>query len=146
MKAGTTPVVKDPKDLKELRQRLTARGVQPSAQRLAVAQYVLSTEDHPSADEIWQKVRARFPMISRATVYNTLTLFCDKGLLTALQLSPGRTVYDPKRERHHHFVDDGSGRVYDLPWDALGVSRIESLRGFDVRDYQVVVRGRRKRS
>lgn len=131
----------------EIKERLKARGVQPSAQRVAVASYVLLTDDHPAADEVWQRVRARFPMISRATVYNTLQLFCDQGLLTALQLVPGRTVYDPKRDRHHHFVDETTGRVHDLPWDALSVGRIESLRhaGYDIRDYQVVVRGRRKR-
>lgn len=129
----------------EVREQLEAHGVQPSAQRVAVANYVLFTDEHPSADEVWQKVRAKFPMLSRATVYNTLQLFCDRGLLTALQLQPGRTVYDPKRDRHHHFVDEATGRIHDLPWEALSVTRIESLRGIDVRDYQVVVRGRRKR-
>lgn len=129
----------------EVREQLEAHGVQPSAQRMAVASYVLFTDEHPSADEVWQKVRAKFPMLSRATVYNTLQLFCDRGLLTPLQLQPGRTVYDPKRDRHHHFVDEATGRIHDLPWEALSVTRIDSLRGIDVRDYQVVVRGRRKR-
>ncbi|MFW6198056.1 MAG: Fur family transcriptional regulator, partial [Myxococcota bacterium] len=49
---------------------LRAHGVQPSAQRVAVADYVLRTEEHPSADQVFARVRSGFPMISRATVYN----------------------------------------------------------------------------
>jgi len=56
---------------------LKERGVQPSAQRVAVAKYALTTHDHPSADEVWERVRRTLPTISRATVYNTLNLFAD---------------------------------------------------------------------
>ncbi|HSN81499.1 MAG TPA: transcriptional repressor, partial [Polyangiales bacterium] len=54
---------------------LEERGIKPSAQRVAVAEFVLHTDAHPSADEVWSRVRERFPMVSRATVYNTLNLF-----------------------------------------------------------------------
>ncbi|NJN14619.1 MAG: transcriptional repressor [Planctomycetes bacterium] len=122
---------------------LRRQGIHPSAQRVAVGAYVLRTEDHPSADEVWARVRKKFPMISRATVYNTLHLFERKGLLVALNLAEGRVVFDPKTERHHHFVDETSGRIYDVPWDALRVRNVERLRGYRVKDYQVVLRGRR---
>ena len=82
---------------------LQQRGINPSAQRVAVAQYVLHTEDHPSADEVWTRVRKRFPHVSRATVYNTLNLFVEKGLLRQFVLTEGRVVFDPKIEDHHHF-------------------------------------------
>jgi Fe2+ or Zn2+ uptake regulation protein len=74
---------------------LRSHGIQPSAQRLAVAAYVLDTEAHPSAEQVWGRVRERFPMISRATVYNTLNLFVEKGLLRQLALSEGSVVFDP---------------------------------------------------
>ncbi len=124
---------------------LRARGIQPSAQRLAVAQYVLRTDAHPSADQVWARVRARFPMISRATVYNTLHLFVDQGLLRQLVLAEGKVVFDPHVARHHHFVDDATGEILDVPWDALDVRRVEALKGVKVREYQVVLRGRRAR-
>ena len=95
------------------------------------------------ADEVWERVRRRFPMVSRATVYNTLNLFVDKGLLQALVLAEGKVVFDPKVDRHHHFVDDATGAIHDVPWEALQVKNVESLRGFDVRQYQVVLRGRK---
>jgi Fe2+ or Zn2+ uptake regulation protein len=123
---------------------LRKHGIQPSAQRIAVAEYVLDTLDHPSADQVWDRVRRRFPMLSRATVYNTLNLFVRKGLLRELVLAEGRVVFDPKVEPHHHFIDERTGRIHDVPWNAVRVSRIDSLRGFDVREYQVVMRGRRQ--
>lgn len=122
---------------------LRAHGVQPSAQRVAVGEYVLSTDEHPSADEVWARVRTSFPMVSRATVYNTLNLFVSKGLLRQLHLAEGKVVFDPKVEAHHHFIDETTGAIYDIPWDSLAVANVEGLEGFRVREYQVVLRGTR---
>jgi Fur family iron response transcriptional regulator len=125
---------------------LRDHGINPSAQRVAVAQYVLHTDEHPSADEVWTRVRERFPQVSRATVYNTLHLFVEKGLLRQFALTEGRVVFDPKTSDHHHFIDDDSGKIHDVPWDAIRVSDVASLDGFEVREYQVVMRGKRNRN
>ena len=98
---------------------LERNGIQPSAHRVAVGEYVLTTTDHPSADRVWAKVRQRFPMISRATVYNTLNLFVEKKLLRELHLAPDSVVFDPN-------------------------SKIEKMRNVEVRDYSVVMHGRRR--
>ena len=124
---------------------LKEHGINPSAQRVAVAQYVLYTDEHPSADEVWTRVRGRFPHISRATVYNTLNLFVKKGLLRQFVLTEGRVVFDPKTDDHHHFVDEDSGKIHDVPWDAVKISNAPKLEGFEVREYQVVMRGTRTR-
>ena len=123
---------------------LEEHGIKPSAQRVAVAEFVLHTDAHPSADEVWSQVRARFPMVSRATVYNTLNLFVHKGLIRQLTLTGGRVVFDPKVEKHHHVIDEETGRIYDVPWNALRVSRVDDIEGFDVETYQVVLRGKKK--
>jgi Fur family iron response transcriptional regulator len=124
---------------------LRAHGIQPSAQRLAVAEYVLHTDAHPSADQVFAEVRSRVPMISRATVYNTLNLFVRRKLLRQLVLAEGKVVFDPHLAPHHHFVDDATGAIHDVPWDALDVRRVDALKGVQVREYQVVLRGRRTR-
>lgn len=124
---------------------LERRGVQPSAQRLAIARYVLFTEEHPSADQVFAKVKQALPMVSRATVYNTLNLFVDKGLLRAHVLAEGRVVFDPNLSPHHHFIDEDTGAIHDVPWSALAVTNVDSLEGFDVHEYQVVLRGKKKR-
>ena len=123
---------------------LRKHGIQPSAQRVAVAQYVLFTEDHPSADQVLQKVKASFPMISRATVYNTLNLLVRKKVIRELVLAEGKIVFDPKLDAHHHFIDEATGLISDVPWDAVQVTNVERIKGFDVREYQVVMRGRAK--
>ena len=122
---------------------LEQAGIQPSAQRVAVAEYVLGTDHHPSAEQVWARVKEGFPMLSRATVYNTLNLFVEKGLLRELVLAEGKVVFDPKLSPHHHFIDDDTQRIVDIPWEALQVKHVDTLDGFDVREYQVVLRGRR---
>jgi Fur family iron response transcriptional regulator len=131
---------------RETLQALTEHGIQPSAQRVAVADYVLYTSDHPSADQVWAQVKRSFPMLSRATVYNTLNLFTDKGLLRELVLSEGKVVFDPKLDPHHHFLDEETGEIVDVPWSALDVRRVHNLSGFEVREYQVVMRGKKTRA
>ncbi|KPK16160.1 MAG: hypothetical protein AMJ62_06630 [Myxococcales bacterium SG8_38] len=123
---------------------LEKHGIKPSAQRVAVAEFVLHTDAHPSADEVWSRVRERFPMVSRATVYNTLNLFVEKGLIRQLTLTGGRVVFDPNVEKHHHFIDEETGRIYDVPWEALRVSRVDDIDGFEVHAYQVVLRGKKR--
>ena len=124
---------------------LRDHGINPSAQRVAVAQYVLHTDEHPSADEVWTRVRKRFPHVSRATVYNTLNLFVEKGLLRQFVLTEGRVVFDPNTDDHHHFIDEDSGKIHDVPWDAVKFSNVPKLDGFEVREYQVVMRGKKAR-
>lgn len=123
---------------------LRSKGIQPSAQRVAVARYVLYTDEHPTADRVWAAVKQDFPVISRATVYNTLNLFVDKGLLQSPALDEGAAVFDANTERHHHFIDVDSGRVIDIPVEHLQVEGVHELEGFDVQDFTVVLRGRRQ--
>ena len=132
MKRDETAVLKD-------------HGIQPSPQRVAVAEYILHTDQHPSADEVWTSVKSRFPLLSRATVYNTLNLFVEKGLIRQFVLTEGRTVFDPMTRDHHHFIDEESGKIHDVPWDAITVSDVPRIRGFEIREYQVVMRGRKTR-
>jgi len=130
--------------MRDLLVALRQSGIQPTAQRLAVAQFVLEARSHPTADEVWEKVRRKSPTLSRATVYNTLNLFVEKGLLRTQAVREGALVFDPLVTRHHHFIDEESGEIYDVPWDAVKVTGEKTLRGYEVKDYQVVMRGKRR--
>jgi Fur family transcriptional regulator, iron response regulator len=123
---------------------LRTKGIQPTPQRLAVARFVLGTSTHPTADEVWERARRKYPTLSRATVYNTLNLLVDEGLLKARVITEGAVVFDPHVGRHHHFVDEATGQIHDIPWGAIRVSGESALRGFEVREYQVVMKGRRR--
>lgn len=122
-------------------EELRRHDIQPSVHRVAIARFVLHTDEHPTADQVWQKVKKELPVVSRATVYNTLNLFAGKGLLTQLYLADGVVVFDPKVDKHHHFIDESTGRIHDVPWGDVQVCHVEDLDQFEVRDYQVVMRG-----
>jgi Fur family peroxide stress response transcriptional regulator len=119
-------------------------GIQPTPQRVAVVEYALNAKSHPSADEVWDNARKKCPTVSRATVYNTLNLLVEKGLLRTQTLKEGTVVFDPNAGKHHHFIDEETGVIYDIPWESLTVNGNESLEQFDIHEYQVVLRGRKK--
>lgn len=119
--------------------------IQPTPQRIAVVEYVLKSNTHPSADEVLSNARKKCPTVSRATVYNTLHLLVEKGLLGMQTIKEGAVVFDPNVERHHHFIDEDTGDIFDIPWDQLEVTGKEKLRDFEIVEFQVILRGRRKK-
>jgi Fur family iron response transcriptional regulator len=119
-------------------------GIPATPQRIAVAEFVLNTDSHPTADQVWAKMRERGRALSRATVYNTLNLFVKKGLIKPQPLREGIVVFDGNVGPHHHFIDEKTGRIHDVPWEALSVTGEKSLQDFEVHEYQVVLRGRKR--
>jgi len=119
--------------------------IQPTPQRIAVVEYVLKSKAHPSADDVLSYARKKCPTVSRATVYNTLNLLVEKGLLGMQTIKGGAVVFDPNIEKHHHFIDNDTGDIYDIPWDQLQVRGKENLKDFEITELQVIMRGRRKK-
>ena len=119
--------------------------IQPTPQRIAVVECVLRSKAHPTADEVLISARRKCPTVSRATVYNTLNLLAEKGLVSMKTLREGAVVFDPNVEKHHHFIDDETGDIYDIPWGQLEVKGKEKLRDFEISEFQVILRGRRKK-
>jgi len=120
-------------------------GIRPTLPRLAVAKVMLANHGHPSADQVWELVKTEFPAVSRATVYNVLELFAARGLVRRRIISGPHAVYDPVTARHHHLVDEASGRVYDIPWEAVSLPEHLAVPGFDVAEFYLVIKGTKKR-
>jgi len=120
--------------------------IQPTPQRIAVVEYVLESNDHPSADEVLTHARRKCPTVSRATVYNTLNLLVKRGLLKTQVLKEGTVIFDPNVSEHHHLIDEETGEVYDIPWDQLEVRGTDQLGDFEISDYQVIIHGRRRKN
>jgi Fe2+ or Zn2+ uptake regulation protein len=119
--------------------------IQPTPQRIAVVECVLNTKSHPTADDVLISARRKCPTVSRATVYNTLNLLVEKGLIGMQTIREGAVVFDPNVEKHHHFIDDDTGDIYDIPWDQLEIRGKEKLKDFEISEFQVILRGRRKK-
>ena len=60
-------------------------------------------------------------------------------------IKEGAVVFDPNVEKHHHFIDNDTGDIYDIPWDQLRVNGKEKLKDFEITEFQVIMRGRKKK-
>ena len=101
----------------EMLASLRASGLKVTPQRLAIVRELAADETHPTAQELFERLRATQPTMSFATVYNTLDALANAGLCAALSLSPGPTRFDPNMVPHHHAVCDRCGRVRDVCLD-----------------------------
>ncbi|KAB8039453.1 transcriptional repressor [Silvanigrella paludirubra] len=99
----------------EIEERLKKSGVAATAQRIAICKFVLCEADHPTAEDIKNWTDANFPKLSRATVYNTLDVLVQAGMLKELKLPhTGKVVYDTNVGDHYHFLDSASGKLFDI--------------------------------
>jgi Fur family transcriptional regulator, peroxide stress response regulator len=108
-------------DSEEIQQRLhqfaramRQSGLKSTPQRLQIFREVSSSGDHPDAESVWKAVRGVMPNVSLDTVYRTLWLFVDLGLISTLAPDRERTRFDANSRPHHHFRCTECGTVYDF--------------------------------
>jgi Fur family peroxide stress response transcriptional regulator len=99
-------------------ERLRRAGLKLTPQRLAIVRELADDLTHPTAQELFERLKASMPTMSFATVYNTLDALAASGLCAARTLAPGATRFDPNTEPHHHAVCDECGAIFDLPAEA----------------------------
>jgi len=122
-------------------------GLKPTEQRVRIAEILMQTPKHMTADQILAIVRASNRPISKATVYNTLKALCDHGLIRQIHLDPERSVYDSTRAPHHHFHDLDTGELRDIGPEEIEFSRFPAIpEGMEAEGIEVVIRLRRKQS
>mgnify|MGYP001050248725 CR=1 FL=1 len=125
--------------LEHLLHELRQRGCRLTPQRLAILRAVLSSEEHPTAEQIHTQVRAEFPMTSLATVYNTLGLLKEMGAVLEIGLGYGSTRFDGLRpEPHPHLICTQCHAILDadLPeMEQLGET-VRQATGFQVKSHR----------
>jgi Fur family iron response transcriptional regulator len=127
----------------EIARRLIAAGVFPTKQRLDVGLVILAKPQHLSADQIIAGIRAMGSRVSKATVYNTLNLFCERGLLRTVEVDPTRHYYDSTIDAHHHFYNVDTGEITDIPLGAISLQVGTALPpGTEQAGVEVVIRVR----
>ena len=92
-----------------------------------VGQVILSRPQHLSAEQIISQVQASGSRVSKATVYNTLNLFCERGLLRTVNVDPTRQFYDPTTTNHHHFYNEDTGELVDIAPNAVAFATMPEL-------------------
>lgn len=95
-------------------QRLADHGIKPSAQRIAIMQYLMSHFTHPTVEDVYNGLTRRLPTLSRTTVYNTLRMFAEHNAALMLTIDDHHVCYDGNTTPHVHFICRQCGKVFDL--------------------------------
>jgi Fur family iron response transcriptional regulator len=138
------PIAHFPVSREQVARRLRECGVAPTEQRLEIARVLFSLGMHVSAEQILAMVNERAARVSKATVYNTLKLFREKGLVREVIVDPQRVFYDPNVAPHHHFYDVDSGVLTDFSADHISISGLPDLpEGVVEEGVEIIIRTRR---
>ena len=117
--------------------------VQITAMVERVAVWVQRTDLSALGDQILKWVNSRYAETSKATVYNTLNLFCERGLLRTVEVDPTRHYYDSTIDAHHHFYNVDTGEITDIPLGAISLQvGTELPPGTEQAGVEVVIRVR----
>ena len=123
--------------------RLTSHGAKPTTQRLKLAELVFERPQHVSAEQLLQSARARGIRVSKATVYNTLNLFVECGLLRELVVDRDRVYYDSTVHAHHHFYNVDTGEMIDIPAESVSFAGVPAApAGTEQDGVDVIIRVR----
>ena len=95
------------------------QGIKATHQRTEILRELVATQEHPDAETIYARVRRRIPTISLDTVYRTLRMLEDMGIIARVGSIRVRTRFDANTDRHHHFVCCECGMIGDFYSDAL---------------------------
>ena len=98
-------------------QKYRDKGLKLTPQRLAILEYLDGNKSHPSADDIYSEIRKKYPMMSFATVYNTIETLKKRGELVELTIDPERRHYDPDTSHHHHLICKTCKKIADIHKD-----------------------------
>lgn len=122
---------------------LRESGVRITPQRHAILEYLIATESHPTADDIFKALEKDFPNMSVATVYNNLKVFRNTGLVKELTYGDSSSRFDFASHDHYHIICDNCGKIVDFHHPSLlEVEHLAShMTGFKVNSHRLEVYG-----
>jgi len=100
-------------------------------QRLAVMDYLKGNKEHPSAENIYRAIKAKYPTISLATIYNTLEALKNHGIVQELQIDPRKKRYDSDTTSHNHLMCIECGRVEDI-YEERALENVETIKRYKI--------------
>lgn len=125
----------------ELIRILKEAGIKPTSQRVLILDYLMNHPDHPSSEQIYQSLHSEVSVLSRATVYNTVNIFKEKGLIRVLDTGDEVAHYDIDLSDHAHFQCRKCRRIWNIGLPAKAESSLVLPEGFKAEDLQVLVKG-----
>ena len=132
-------------DHQRISEKLETHGIHATVQRIRIAELLFARDQHLTAEQVIRLLGKNGMRVSKATVYNTLNLFADKGLLKTLAVDRDRGRFDSNTLPHHHFHIEGTGELIDVPPGAIEFAKLPSLPpGTEPIGVEVVIRVRRR--
>ena len=125
-------------------ERCEANGLRMTGQRRVIADVLGEAEDHPDVEELYARAAAVDANISLATVYRTVKLFEEAGILEKLEFGDGRARYeDADRDHHDHLIDINSGEVIEFVDEEIEAlqERIAAKLGYELRGHRLELYG-----
>lgn len=134
-------------DIKAIIKKYREMGVRLTPQRLAIVKSLEGDKSHPSAIDIYNRLKDEYPSLSLTTVYNTLQMLKEMGEVVELNLHPEKGLYDPDVTPHSHVYCTRCERVDDLPHASPPEELLRKAQdlGYEVKDVATFVYGICKR-
>ncbi len=132
-----------------IEQKCISKGVKLTDQRKIIAKVMSDSTDHPDVDELYNRVSRLDPKISIATVYRTVKLFEEAGILAKHDFKGGKARYEEMSESHHdHLIDIKSGEIIEFVNDEIEVlqKKVAEKYGYDLVDHKLELYGIKKKS
>ncbi len=127
-------------NVERLIEQLQEHDIRPSHHRIRILQYLSDNLDHPTVDQIYTALKAELPTLSKTTVYNTMTILTEKGLVHQFNYGDNEAQYDLITMEHGHFKCERCGTLYDFEFAASDCIENE-LEGFAIKDKEVYFKG-----
>ena len=129
--------------LRDALETLKSTGVRITPQRHAILEFLIQSMIHPTADDIYKALEAKFPNMSVATVYNNLRVFRESGLVKELTFGDSSSRFDFVTNEHYHIMCDSCGKIVDFHYP--GLDEVEHLAshvtGFQVNSHRMEIYG-----
>ena len=120
---------------------LRQRGINPTPQRVMITRVLLQRGMHMSAEDVYRDVNVDNQQVSKATVYNTLGLLAERGVVREVIANPSKVFYDPNTAPHHHFYDEETEALIDIDAKDVRVVGLPPLPlGSELQGVDVIVR------
>jgi len=124
----------------EIIQELRKRNISLSYHRLKVLEYLTQNRCHPTVERIFASLQREIPTLSKTTVYNTLRVLAESGLVRVITIEDNETRYDIITENHGHFKCESCGTIYNFSMDIDSLTS-EDLDNFKIKDKDVYFKG-----
>lgn len=135
----------DPHDIEA---RCATVGLKLTEPRRLILQVLCEAHDHPSVETVYERARAKDPKVAMATVYRTLNLFHEFGIVTRIDLKESFARYELNWGHHHHLIDMETGEVHEFQSEAIEKLKhqIAGEMGYELVECVLELYGRKKRA